>query len=323
MTASFRRYDGIKYHSSREPNLELVADVFVPSFVAPVLLVFHGWHGDRKSALRTAELFADEYVVVVPDMRGRGDSSGQPDVNGWELLDAYDAVTFVKRRFADRVIAGAPMYCLGGSGGGGNVYAMLGKFPWSFAAAAAFCGVSDYAKWYEGDALGEFRDDMDVWIGVKPSDSPSVYQARSGIELLENLHTPLLVYHGAKDARVPVEMARRYVAKARGLNKPVTYHELPDVGHDIDQGALAAEIKDFFKQHPRPLAVPTQGIWTVGGYLQTPTARVELPSLDMLAKARLTLTPAGEIRGATLVDCDPASRAGQAVTVVPIQGSVF
>ena len=284
-----------RYPSSRERDLTLYADVYLPARPSPLLLIFHGWHGDRRSSRHTAELFARDYVVVNVDMRGRGGSGGRPDVNGWELLDAVDALDFARQAYADHISNPGRAYCLGGSGGGGNVCALLGKFPDLFAAGAALCGVSDYAAWYRGDTVGEFRDEMDVWIGVHPDAAPDAYRARSGIDLLENLATPLLVYHGDADARVPVEMGRRYAARAQALGKPVTYIELEGVGHAIDHAALAADIHAFFQAHAEPPRLASRGRLVVGGYVQTRAGRIELPSPDAFGMVHYEIDAGGRL----------------------------
>lgn len=276
----FTAHLDLMYPSSREPELELCADVYVPHRPAPVLLVFHGWHGTRVSSRHTAEIFAPHFVVVNVDMRGRGKSTGRPDVNGWELLDGIDAVHWVQRTFAEHVSDPGRVYALGGSGGGGNVYALLAKFPDFFTAGVALCGISDYAAWYRGDEVGEFRDDMDVWLGKHPDDAPDMYRSRSGLDLIENLLTPLLVFHGDADPRVPVDMGRRYAEAAQRLGKPVTYVELPGVGHGIDHAAHAPQILEFLNSYTEPPTLPRSGNLHVGGYVQTRHGRLELPSLD-------------------------------------------
>ncbi len=295
MSATYTAHFDQMYRSSREPNLVLCTDVYVPERPAPLLLLFHGWHGTRVSSRKTAELFADRFVVVNVDMRGRGKSTGTPDVNGWELLDAVDALQFAKGEFGRYISHPERMYCLGGSGGGGNVYALLGKFPDLFTAGVALCGISDYAAWYRGDEVGEFRDDMDEWLGVHPDDAPDLYRSRSGIHLVENLATPLLTYHGDADPRVPVEMGRRYAARARELGKPVTYVELPGVGHGIDQKALAGDIADFLLRHEKPPELDRQGRLHVGGYVQARRGRIELPSLAEFTVVEYSLDERGNV----------------------------
>lgn len=44
------------------------------------------------------------------------------------------------------------------------------------------CGITDYAVWYEQDEIGEFRDELDIWIGCSPDDDAMAYRSRSGLE---------------------------------------------------------------------------------------------------------------------------------------------
>ena len=47
------------------------------------------------------------------------------------------------------------VYAEGGSGAGGNVYAIVGKFPDFFSAAVVHSGMSDYLAQYQRDETGE------------------------------------------------------------------------------------------------------------------------------------------------------------------------
>lgn len=49
-----------------------------------------------------------------------------------------------------------------GSGGGGNAYAIAGKFPDYFVHVTALSGMSDYISFYENDEIGEFQDEVNT-----------------------------------------------------------------------------------------------------------------------------------------------------------------
>jgi dienelactone hydrolase len=78
----------------------------------------------------------------------------------------------------------------------------------------------------------------------------------TGTEYLDNLrNTPVLVVHGDSDNTVSVEMEGRAVAALRLKGAPVTYYELPGVGHDA-WGAWTADrgperLYEFFRAHVR------------------------------------------------------------------------
>ena len=111
------------YASSQDPTLNLFANFILPGKPCPILVSMHGWHGQVKNAHADNIIphVEKEWFVIEPEMRGRGDSTGRQDANGWELNDVVDAVEFAKKEYASLVSAPDSIYLVGGSGGGGNV----------------------------------------------------------------------------------------------------------------------------------------------------------------------------------------------------------
>jgi len=285
----------LEYPSSQDPSVRLFADFAAPPEPRPILVQMHGWHGQVKPAHPddVGQPADTGWFNVRPEMRGRGDATGAPDCNGWEIQDAVDAVAFEKERFADKVAEPDLITLSGGSGGGGNVFAMLGRFPDFFCRALLQCGISDYALWYRNDEEGEFRDEMDVWIGADPDAAPEAYAARSGLTTVGNLLTPLIIFHGETDIRVPSEHARRFVAAAEAAGKGnlVTYHELPGVGTRNHFGNITPEQQEFMRaegrafltRDRRPIEIPERGRFVVAGYLKTRRFEIVLDSIDQVA----------------------------------------
>ncbi|MCX7824871.1 MAG: prolyl oligopeptidase family serine peptidase [Verrucomicrobiae bacterium] len=207
------------YPSSQDPSPKLYANFIKPDQPRPILLSMHGWHGQakRKHADNVETVTSQPWFVIEPDMRGRGDSTGKPDANGWELQDAVDAVEFAKKEYAPLIATPECVYLTGGSGGGGNVLGLVGKFPDYFCAAVCECGISDYGLWFEHDRKGEFRDELEGkgWIGGTPRTNPEAYASRGGLTTVSNLLTPLAITHGELDPRCPVETG----AQLRGEGK--------------------------------------------------------------------------------------------------------
>jgi len=263
----------------------------------------HGWHGQVKQAHadNMAEAKGAEWFEIRPEMRGRGDSTGRPDCNGWELQDNVDAVMFALSRFSDRILDPHLITLTGGSGGGGNVYGLLGKFPDLFCRAKAECGISDYALWYRHDSVGEFRDEMEGqgWVGGTPETNAGGSASRGGLTTVGNLLTPLIIFHGDSDPRVPVEQARVYVEAARKAGKGhlVTYHELAGVGHPGHWGGITAEQEafrvsagqEFLRREAKPIQIPRRGRFVVAGYLKTRAFEVILDSVDRVGSVEYDL----------------------------------
>jgi pimeloyl-ACP methyl ester carboxylesterase len=287
----------MEYPSSVDPALRLFADFRVPERPRRLIVSMHGWHGAVKTAHpdNVVPPPDPDWFDIQPEMRGRGDASGKPDCNGWELQDVIDAVEHARTHFADRILDPDLVTLRGGSGGGGNVFALLGKFPDYFCRARAECGISDYALWHRNDADGEFRDEMEGagWIGGSPDTRPEAYLSRSGLATVANLLTPLLIFHGEKDIRVPAEHSRRYTAEALRLGKRdlVTYHEFPGVGTRSHYGNITPEQeayrrdfgRAFLLQNPRPIPLPRRGRFVVAGYLKTRSFEIILDSVDRVA----------------------------------------
>ncbi|NHN34243.1 alpha/beta hydrolase family protein [Paenibacillus agricola] len=288
-------YQDLRYYaSSVTPGLRLAANIIKPEQPASILIQLHGWHMSMpKPEKREVPLPGAPYLVVQIDMRGRAFSEGNADCNGLELIDIYDAVQFVRSQYAGLIADPAIIHLEGGSGGGGNVLAAVNKFPDFFASAVGLYGISDYAEWYKQDQKGEFRDDMDIWIGYPPEANEEGFKARSGLYLLDNLQVPLYIAHGDGDIRVPVQHSRQFIEKAEQRNKThlLRYTELTGVGGwghldhitDDQRNLIRQEGERQRLEHSVPISIPEAGRLWVGGYLYTKPFQVHLESIDQLA----------------------------------------
>lgn len=293
--------DYISYPSSIDTSIKLYANFIKPLQPRPILVSMHGWHGavQRYHQDDVKPVLTKEWFIIQPEMRGRGNSGGKQDANGWELQDVVDAVEFAKKEYRSLISDTVCIYLTGGSGGGGNVLGLIGKFPDYFCAAVCEVGISDYGLWYRHDKKGEFRDEMETkgWIGGTPDSNPEAYASRGGITTLDNLQTPLAMVYGDQDIRVPVEHARNYLKKARAIGKIklIDYLELKGVGA-VKGGAhwenITAEqdslrkvfVSDHLTSHHIPVEIPRKGKLTVTGFLKTKHFEVVLDNIDHIAK---------------------------------------
>ncbi|GAA3401033.1 alpha/beta hydrolase family protein [Paenibacillus hodogayensis] len=318
--------DFVYYESTRTPGVTLAARIIKPSKPSYIVAGTHGWHMSiPKFEQMNEPREGNDYLKVEVDMRGRAHSEGAPDCNGWELYDVIDAVEYARAHYAEYILDPEVVYFEAGSGGGGNAMAIVGKFPDYFAACTALCGMSDYALWYKDDAVGEFRDELDVWIGRSPEDDPMAYRSRSGLALAGNLHTPIYLAHGETDERVPAEHSRLFAAKAAELGKQslVRYYELPGVGTKDHWGRATAEMmervrresEDNRQAHRTPVRLPAQGRLTVGGYVFTKPFSIVLDSPDKVAVVDYDLD-AGKFDVTCATECGYTLDTG----IGPVQG---
>ena len=286
-----------QYPSSVDASLKLFANFVRPDRPSPLVVTTHGWHQTiKREELSYPHLqsLLGEYLLVEVNMRGRGECTGKPDANAWELQDVIDAVEFARTHYGENILDGQ-VYVYGASGGGGNVYGLVGKFPDYFAAAFAGCGMSDYALFYRDDDAGDFRDELDDWVGGPPSGLQEDYDSRSGLTTVGNVLTPLVVVHGTEDLSVPVEQARMYVEKARELKKTdVTYFELCGIEHGMNHipeivAQNRVRLTEHFSKHKSGRTIPRKGTFVVGGYLKTREFEVVLEEVGRVAQVAYSL----------------------------------
>lgn len=303
-----------EYPSSTDAKLRLFAKFACETPKGVLLVKMHGWHGQVKTTHsdNVPDPADRGYFSISPEMRGRGDATGNPDCNGWELQDVIDAVEFARRHYRDRIANPEIVMLSGGSGGGGNVYALLGKYPDYFTAARATSGMSDYGLWFIFDRKGEFRDELEgswaqnpkgwrAWIGGTPETNPEAYRSRGGLTTAGNLLTPTIVFHGADDVRVPALHARLWVGAAHGQGRGalVRYHELAGVGDQRDHfGNETPERRAwrtqagaaFLAEHRVPPQLPERGSFVVAGLVKTSKFEVILDSIDRVGRVDYDLS---------------------------------
>lgn len=94
-------------------------------------------------------------------------------------------------------------------------------------AVASLAGVLDLQ---EAFALDAGNGAVASFLGGSPDQYPERYASASPIKLLP-LGVPQLILHGTADDALPVSLARRYAAAARGSESAVTYIEFAGGGH--------------------------------------------------------------------------------------------
>lgn len=101
-----------------------------------------------------------------------------------------------------------------------------------------------------------------VVVGRSIRRDPELYRRASPIARMHRKAPPFLVIHGSRDTVIPVEQARTFVQRLRGVShSPVGYLELPGAGHGFDMldgartGAMSTAIGLFLNQVHRDRGV--------------------------------------------------------------------
>jgi dipeptidyl aminopeptidase/acylaminoacyl peptidase len=261
----------VPFHGADELPLEgLLLEPPLASPPYPTVVVLHGG-SDGRSTLRFNDNLMQAwaslgYAVFAPNLRG---SSGydadfarlnQGDVGGRELADldaAADAL--VARGTADP----ARLFVVGHSYGG-YLAEMAALRSRKFRAACAAAGVSDWANFYSGSDLAALAV---VGLGGTPEEKPELYRERSPLQLVNGggagAAAPLLLVHGQRDRRVPVEQSERMFAAMTRARCECELLSLPGVGHviggreNLEKWLAAADL--WFRKASEPVLPAAAG----------------------------------------------------------------
>lgn len=157
----------------------------------PLIVGLHTWSHDYRSTSHYVAVlsYAQKrgWAMVGPNFRGPNKTppacGGDPAVQ-----DIVDAVNYAK---AHVKIDPARVYIAGGSGGGHMTLLMLGRHPEIFAAGAAFCPITDLARWHADSLLvhpgrgKQYAQMLEAACGGTPAEKPEEYAHRSPLTWLD------------------------------------------------------------------------------------------------------------------------------------------
>ena len=226
-----------------------------------IVLVHGGPHGvyDTWGFQYQAQLFASRgYAVVQINYRGSGGYGQQFERAGYRRWGTtmQDDVTDATRWLINEGIADADRICIfGGSYGGYAVLAGITREPELYACAFTYVGVYDLdMMWRHGDIpeRPEGRAFLARVLGDRRADADDI-AARSPINHVARIKTPLFVAHGFRDERVPVA---QYNALRRALRAADIPHEtllFRNEGHGVSDPDNRVEfytkMLEFFDSH--------------------------------------------------------------------------
>ena len=166
----------------------------------PLIVGLHTWSADYTYKSHYAKVLnyakGHGWAMVGPNFRGPNKT---PPACGADaaVQDIVDAVNYAKGKVK---IDAARVYIIGGSGGGHMTLLMAGRHPEIWAGCAAFCPITDIARWHADSLLDHpgrgknYAAMMTAACGGTPAEKPEEYRHRSPLTWIEN----------AKKAGVPV-----------------------------------------------------------------------------------------------------------------------
>jgi acetyl esterase/lipase len=207
----------------------------------PLIVLAHGGPtSHRGMSYNTAIQFWTSRGFAMLDVNYSG-SSGygrayRQRLNGkWGDLDvadvAYAAMALAQQGKVDR----KRMVIMGGSAGGLVVLSALATYPDVFAAGLNSFGVSDFASLATDTHKFESRY-LDTLVGPYPK-LKKLYEARSPINHVQHIVSPLLTLQGEDDKVVPPSQSEKIVNALRQQKTPLAYVTFPGEGHGFRSGA--------------------------------------------------------------------------------------
>lgn len=222
----------------------------------PVIVMPHGGPVARDYGTWDAwvQFFADRgYLVIQPNYRGSagyGKAFQDAGLGEWGLKmqdDVDDALAWAaKEGYADPKRA----CVVGGSYGGYVAMRAAQRNPDLYRCAISYAGVADLPDMMSQDRQSYFSGGylLDYW-----KERADDLEAVSPINFPEQFGIPILLMHGKKDQRVPVEESRDMYKELKAAGKTVEYIEQPKGDHhftrDEDMQQFLLESEKFLDKY--------------------------------------------------------------------------
>ena len=219
----------------------------------PLVVSLHTWGGDYLQ--KDNEDLAEHaprlgWIYIFPDFQG---PNKRPEACGSELVQ-HNVLEAVEWARATYPVDEKRIYLTGTSGGGHLTLLMAAKYPEIWAAACAFVGISDLARWHDKHAEDQYGADTRLCTGGAPGESEAIdaeYRARSPLTFLGNpklaeVNLPLDIlagifdgHTGSVDIRHSID-AFNAVAKTAGA-PTVTEAEIKELSDGNGFGRLSSK----------------------------------------------------------------------------------
>jgi len=103
-------------------------------------------------------------------------------------------------------------------------------------------GAYDFFKWYPISISG-----INSYIEGEAGTSPQAFRERSAIYHVDKIRAPILLLHGAKDERVPIQQATSFAEKLKAQGIICKLVIFPNAGHSIPFDEQIREIYPFYQ----------------------------------------------------------------------------
>ena len=181
------------------------------------------------------------YIVIAPNRRGmpgwgvKWNADISKDWGGQSIRDYLSAIDdLAKEPYVDKNRLGA----IGASYGGYSVFMLAGVHEGRFKSLISHCGLFDMTSWY-GTTEELFFANHDLGGPYWDKTHEKSYTDFNPIKYVDKWDTPILIFQGGKDYRVPIGQGLQafQAAQLRGIKSRLVY--LPDENHWVLSGQNA------------------------------------------------------------------------------------
>ncbi|WP_234462329.1 S9 family peptidase [Adhaeribacter terrigena] len=176
---------------------------------------------------------ANGYIIVAPNRRGlpgfgtEWNNSISQDWGGQPIKDYLTAIDdMTKEPYVNKDKLGA----VGASYGGYSVYQLAGMHNKRFKTFISHCGLFNLDSWY-GTTEEMFFAKHDIGNAYYDKNPSKSFEQFSPHKFAKNWDTPILVIHGEKDFRVPINQGMEAFSAAQLQNIPSRFLYFPEEGH--------------------------------------------------------------------------------------------
>lgn len=178
------------------------------------------------------------YIVILPNRRGmpgwgvKWNHDISKDWGGQAIRDYLAAIDdFKKEPYVDSERIGA----IGASYGGYSVFMLAGVHEGRFKTFISHCGLFNMESWY-GTTEELFFANYDLGGPYWDRKNSKSYQEFNPIKHIDKWNTPILIFQGGKDFRVPIGQGQEafQAAQLKGIKSRFVY--LPDENHWVLTG---------------------------------------------------------------------------------------
>jgi dipeptidyl aminopeptidase/acylaminoacyl peptidase len=230
---------------------------------APAVVLVHGGPhvrgGYREWSAEAQFLASRGYVVIEPEFRGSAGYGAAHFRAGWKQWghkmqdDLSDALQFA---VAQGLVEAGRACIMGASYGGYAALMGVVKDPDQYRCAVATAAVSDPRFLYEfhwSDVSYESLWYALPWTLGDPKKDEALLIAASPLVHAARIKAPVLLVHGGKDLRVPIQSGERMAEAMRKAGKAVEFVVYPDEGHsfrhDANRFDYYRRVEKFLAQH--------------------------------------------------------------------------